>query len=299
MSGPEGVVVIDKPSGCTSFDVVRDLRRASRQKRIGHCGTLDPMATGVLVVCLGWSTRLVPWLTSDRKTYEAEIQFGVTTDTDDAEGALLQRAEVPQWSEDEIERVLDGFRGTIEQVPPRYSAIHVDGKRAHALARAGDAFELAPRTVVVHALTTVHRTADRLTLTLDVSKGTYIRSIARDLGMRLGCGAHLVRLRRTRSGVFGVDAATPHDQAREPFPFERLLSRWDALAGMPALAVDEPELRRMRFGQTVPVAPENPPGTYRVASAPGVLLAVVRVERDDEGGAWARPERLVPEDGSR
>lgn len=204
----DGILVIDKPAGWTSHDVVAKTRGITRQRRIGHTGTLDPMATGVLVLCLGQATRLVEHMTRHDKRYEGEITLGVTTDTDDAEGDELARATVPQLNELDLRRMEAAFTGALLQRPPAYSAIKVDGKRAYALARAGELVELRLRPVTVHELRLTPVAADRLRLEIRCGPGTYVRSIARDIGELAGCGAHLSALRRIAVGDFTLRDAT-------------------------------------------------------------------------------------------
>ncbi|MEP6872341.1 MAG: tRNA pseudouridine(55) synthase TruB [Anaerolineaceae bacterium] len=208
-SDMDGILVIDKPAGWTSHDVVAKTRGITRQRRIGHTGTLDPMATGVLVLCLGRATRLVEYMTRHDKRYNGEITLGVTTDTDDAEGAELTRATVPTLTDLDLRRLETAFTGQLLQRPPAYSAIKVDGKRAYAIARAGEAFELRPRPVTIHELRLTWLAVDRLGIQIHCGPGTYVRSIARDIGQMAECGGHLAALRRTAVGdVTLADATT-------------------------------------------------------------------------------------------
>jgi tRNA pseudouridine55 synthase len=204
-----GVIAVDKPSGMTSHDVVARLRRFTGEGRIGHAGTLDPAATGLLLVCIGPATRLSNTLMAGDKTYEARVVFGAATDTDDAEGTVVAEAPVPAElaNEDFARTVLAGFIGEQEQMPPHYSAIKKQGKKAYELARAGKLPELEPRPVTIHALHLVKATAGYWDIEATVSKGTYVRSLARDLGEAVGSRAHLGALRRTRSGQVSVEQA--------------------------------------------------------------------------------------------
>jgi tRNA pseudouridine55 synthase len=231
---PHGVLVVDKPSAMTSHDVVARVRRVLGTRRVGHAGTLDPMATGVLVVLVGEATKLAPYLTADDKRYAARVALGRATDTLDAEGATTATAEVPAWLVDEIReaarlghggpeplfpRLAEALRGEAaraEQVPPVFSAIHVDGRRSYELARAGEAVALDPRPVAVRRLDvtgggTPEAEAPWVDLELDVAKGYYVRSLARDLGDRLGVPAHLAALRRLQSGAFSLEGAVALD----------------------------------------------------------------------------------------
>ena len=207
-SNLNGILVIDKPSGWTSHDVVAKARGITRQRRIGHTGTLDPMATGVLVLCLGQATRLVEYMTRHDKRYEGEITLGVSTGTDDAEGDEISRSPAPPLNELDLRRLEAAFTGALQQRPPAYSAIKVDGKRSYARARAGETVELRTRSVMVRELRLTLAAADRLQISVHCGPGTYIRSIARDIGELLGCGAHLSALRRTSVGGFMLRVAT-------------------------------------------------------------------------------------------
>ena len=204
----DGILVIDKPAGWTSHDVVAKTRGITRQRRIGHTGTLDPMATGVLVLCLGQATRLVEYMTRHDKRYNGEITLGVTTDTDDAEGAGLTRATVPTLTELDLRRLETAFTGEMLQRPPAYSAIKVGGKRAYAIARAGEVVELRSRPVTIHELRLTWLAADRLGIQIHCGPGTYVRSIARDIGEVVGCGGHLATLRRVAVGDVTLRDAT-------------------------------------------------------------------------------------------
>jgi tRNA pseudouridine55 synthase len=207
-----GFLNIDKPAGMTSHDVVAHIRRAAQQKRVGHAGTLDPAATGVLVVALGNATRLIEYVQdSTSKRYLATVHVGATTTTDDAEGELLATAAVPPLDRAAIEQALEAFRGEIMQVPPMYSALHHQGRRLHELAREGIVVERTARPVTIERLALLNWSSPLLTLDVMCSKGTYIRSLARDLGESLGCGAHLQALRRTAVGTFAIEDAVPLD----------------------------------------------------------------------------------------
>src|SRR6185436_17123998 len=198
-----GFLNIDKPPGMTSHDVVARVRRLARQKRVGHAGTLDPAATGVLVVALGLATRLVEYIQeATTKRYRAVIRLGATTTTDDAEGEVLATAPVPALDPLAIETLLDQFRGQIAQVPPMYAALHHEGRRLHELARAGIVVERAARAVTIEQLDVLDWSPPVLVVDVMCSKGTYIRSLARDLGQVLGCGGHLKALKRTAVGTF-------------------------------------------------------------------------------------------------
>lgn len=208
----EGILNIDKPQGMTSHDVVGRVRRVAGLRRVGHTGTLDPMATGVLVVCLGRATRLVEYVVGRPKTYWGVVRLGQTTDSYDADGEILTEAAVPDLSSAQLEPLLDQFRGDILQVPPMVSAIKKDGKRLYELARQGKTVERPPRPVTIYQLDCLSVDGPEITLRIQCSAGTYIRSIAHDLGQLLGCGGHLVSLRRERVGKFDLESAVPLDE---------------------------------------------------------------------------------------
>lgn len=203
-----GLILIDKPAGWTSHDVVAKARRVTGQRRIGHTGTLDPMATGLLVLCLGQATRLVEYLTGHDKRYTGEIVLGRTTTTDDAEGGTIEERPVPAVTAVDLRELERHFTGPLSQLPPAFSAIKVAGKRAYAVARAGDTPMLEPRPVAVHTLSLSVISPGRLAIELHCGPGTYVRSLARDIGAALGCGGHLGSLRRHAAGPFRVEAAT-------------------------------------------------------------------------------------------
>jgi len=272
-----GVLVVDKPRGPTSHDVVARVRRALGTRQVGHAGTLDPMATGVLVVAVGEATKLTPYLTATDKAYEAVIRLGVGTDTLDADGSEVSRVPLSPALHDAIAAVAGGARGDAlpeilaaavirerersQQVPPVFSAIKIAGQRSHALARRGEAPDLAPRPVTVKTLNVTHghvQGADaELVVTLEVSKGYFVRALARDLATSLGTTGHLTALRRTKAGVFNLDGAATLDDA-ETLP-ERLagalvpLERAAALA-LPVTRLTAAGVRDAGHGKLVPVA---------------------------------------------
>ncbi|MEO8538956.1 MAG: tRNA pseudouridine(55) synthase TruB [bacterium] len=213
--GLDGILLVDKPAGWTSHDVVAKARGILGQRRIGHTGTLDPMATGLLVLCLGQATRVVEFMVGHDKRYTGTIKLGASTTTDDAEGLVFNRRAVPGLDRPALDAALGRFRGAIMQRPPAFSAIKVGGKRAYDVARAGHPVELVERQVMVHTFNAWPAGADELSIDLTCSSGTYIRSIARDLGEVLGCGGYLTSLRRHRVGSFLVsDATTLEDIAK-------------------------------------------------------------------------------------
>jgi len=250
-----GILLIDKPSGPTSHDVVARLRQVTRERSIGHAGTLDPRATGLLVMLLGKATRLATLLSGHDKTYEAVIRLGWATTTDDAAGERIGAAEATPCvvSDSALEEALTHFRGTFEQMPPQHSAKKVDGHKAYDLARQDKHVALKTATVTMRSLELIERTGDLVRLHMTVSAGFYVRSLARDLGARLGCGAHLDALRRTRSGAFQVEAATSLDEADQLGALlePRLVSLADALPELPGVRLSEGGLARVKHGNPV------------------------------------------------
>jgi tRNA pseudouridine55 synthase len=210
-NGLDGVLLIDKQQGWTSHDVVAKVRSLTGQRRTGHTGTLDPMATGLLIVCLGSATRLVEFMVGHDKRYHGAVRLGETTTTDDAEGEVLTRRSVPELTDDDLERAAAPFRGSVRQRPPAFSALKVGGKRAYQLARAGQAVEPAEREVTIHLLDVRQLSRDEVAIDVHCSAGTYVRSLARDLGETLGCGGHLSALRRETVGAFRVEQALTLD----------------------------------------------------------------------------------------
>lgn len=208
----DGILIVDKPQGMTSHDVVDVIRRRFALKKVGHGGTLDPMATGVLVVLIGKCTKLSGRFLSDDKAYEATLVLGARSDTGDAEGRITPSAQAPDVSAAQAEAVFRGFLGDIEQVPPMYSALKVNGKKLYELARKGIEIERPPRTVSIRALAITHFALPEISFAVSCSKGTYVRTLCADIGDRLGCGAYLVRLRRTRSGSFDIGKAVTMDE---------------------------------------------------------------------------------------
>lgn len=270
-----GVVVVDKPGGITSFDVVARVRRALGERRVGHTGTLDPMATGVLPVCVGEATKLVPFLMGGAKVYEAEALLGVVTDTLDATGAVVAEADPSGVARGQVEAILPRLTGTILQRPPMHSALRVDGRRLYELARKGVEVERAARPVRVDALELLRWDPPRLALRVRCGKGTYIRSLVADLGAALGPGAHLTALRRTRVGPFSLADAVTLDTIG---PETRLLTPAEALADHTAVALDDLQVRDVRAGKVRAVAELQAPidaGPHvRLLGPDGSLVAV-------------------------
>ncbi|MFO8076103.1 MAG: tRNA pseudouridine(55) synthase TruB [Actinomycetota bacterium] len=294
----EGVLVVDKPAGMTSQDVVGAVRRAIGARRrtgpkVGHAGTLDPQATGVLVVAIGRATRLVPWLQASRKTYDATMRLGARTDTLDADGEVLSETSAAHLDEAAVCDALGRFTGELAQVPPMVSALKVDGERLHAKARRGETVEREPRTVVVddlvlEAFEPGERPLARFLVTC--STGTYVRSLAADVGEALGVGAHLTALRRLGSGRFDLGAAVPLEvvveAAGQGSLGPRLLSLAEAVADFPARWLDAAEAAALSHGRPLP--PTGHDGPVAAIGPDGDLVAMIA----DRDGA-ARPEAVL------
>lgn len=241
---PDGLLLVDKPAGMTSHDVVLRARRALGTARVGHAGTLDPFATGLLVLLYGRATRLLPHLAGEPKVYDATIRFGAETDTEDLLGTVTRHAPLPERAA--VEAALPALTGDLQQVPPAYSAKRVDGERAYARARAGESVTLAPVPVRVHGWTLLDWRGDTCDVRVTCGGGTYVRSLARDLGRAVGSAAHLVALRRLASGPFTVEMAQPLE-ALTPATV-RPLAALEALAGLPQEALDPERVARVVRG---------------------------------------------------
>jgi tRNA pseudouridine55 synthase len=277
MSPLNGVLPVDKPPGPTSHDVVAIARRSLGERRIGHTGTLDPFASGLLLLCLGPSTRLAEFLTALPKSYTAKLHLGVVTETDDVEGAVLESNE--GWrglAAPEIEAVIAAQSGDLLQVPPRYSAKKVAGERMYTLARQGREPTPEPSSVTVHRIAATRIDPPDVEFEVDCSSGTYIRSIARDIGAALGVGAHLTALRRTRIGTFEVDDALALSALDDDAAVRgALVEPARAISHLPAVRLAEADVRRVAHGGRVAAPPEAPPeGIVVLLSATGILVGI-------------------------
>lgn len=271
-----GIVIVDKPQGWTSQDVTARLRRVYATRRIGHGGTLDPMATGVLPVFVGRATRGVEFFEHAEKTYETVLLLGRTTDTQDVTGTVLAEKAV-RLSPADIEEVLPRFRGDILQVPPMYSALKVNGKKLYELARKGQEVERQPRPITVFELTNLGFDGTRLSLRVKCSKGTYIRTLCQDIGEALGCGGCMEALRRVRAGEYGIEDAVPLEQLLESETPEQYLRGLDTMfAHCPAVTLTPNQEKRCRNGN--PFSSPLPQGTYRAYSQSGEFLMLAKVE---------------------
>lgn len=277
---PNGIIVIDKPQDWTSMDVCAKLRGLFHEKRIGHAGTLDPMATGVLPVFVGRATRAVEFASEGDKEYLAGLRLGTVTDTQDTSGRVLEEHPVSVTRE-ELEAALAPFRGEIQQLPPMYSAIKVNGKKLYELARKGREVERKPRAITIHSLEVEgQESATDFLIRVRCSKGTYVRTLCHDIGQALGCGGTMYSLRRTMAAGFTLEDALPLEQVLQAEDPASLLLGVDAyFAGCPVLILKPAAEKKVRNGMTL-VLPDAPSaGEYRVYSEAGEFLALSRVSQ--------------------
>jgi len=281
---PDGLLVVDKPAGWTSHDVVGRVRRLARTRKVGHAGTLDPMATGVLLLGIGKATRLLGHLALTDKAYEATLRLGQTTVTDDAEGEVVETRDASLVSDAAIRQAVAALTGPLDQVPSSVSAVKVDGVRSYARVRAGEEVALAARPVVVSRFEVLDRRGDDVDVVVVCSSGTYVRALARDLGAALGVGAHLTALRRTRVGPFGLDVARALEDLAEPGRCDAAVVRLDdaVAAAFPVRRLDADEAVALSFGRRL--APTGAEGLHGAFAPDGRCIALV----EDRAGA-ARP----------
>lgn len=297
-----GVLVVDKPVGLTSHDVVQIIRRGTGIRRAGHTGTLDPRASGVLVILVGPAVRLSEFVSAADKRYQATLRLGTSTDTYDAEGEIMKSASVEDLTEEQFEETLQNYKGEIEQTPPPYSAVKVKGRKAYEHARKGEEIELKPRKIKVYNLEILEWAPPETVIDVYCSSGTYVRSLANDLGEDLGTGAYLIGLRRTKSGRFTLRDAVPLRQLQDAF----LTSEWyrylipaaEALGDWPGIELNEEQVEKVRHGHRIPagedamdlIDPNNHPyveegsqGLIRAVTEQGDLVAILSyVEEDQE-----------------
>lgn len=272
----DGIVIVDKPQDWTSQDVTARLRRVFNTRRIGHGGTLDPMATGVLPVFVGRATRGVEFFEHAEKTYEAVLRLGLTTDTEDVTGTVLTEAPVSATDE-QIAETLEAFRGNIMQVPPMYSALKVNGQKLCDLARKGKTVERQPRPITIHELTLLERGENTLRLRVRCSKGTYIRTLCKDIGEALGCGGCMERLRRVQAGEYTITEAVPLQELLGTAEPEKYLRSVDTMfRNYPAVTLTANQEKRCRNGNPFSVKMED--GTCRAYSQSGEFLMLAKVE---------------------
>ena len=282
-----GVLVVDKPVGLTSHDVVQIIRRGTGIRRAGHTGTLDPRASGVLVILIGPAVRLSEYVSASDKRYQATVRLGSTTDTFDSEGRITAHASVDSITEERFEDALTQFIGEIQQVPPPYSAIKVQGRKAYEMAREGEEVDLAPRTIHVYSLELLEWAPPEAVIDVFCSSGTYVRSLANDLGAALGCGAYLVGLRRTKSGRFTLRDAVTLRRLQESFAsgdwYRYLIPAAEALGDWPMVELDGDQVELIRHGHRIP-AEQDAKGWVRGVSQQGDLVALL--ELDEATNEW-------------
>jgi len=289
-----GLIIVDKPVGPTSHRIVNLVRQGTGIRKVGHAGTLDPRASGVLVLCLGPATRLSEYLSTTSKRYEATVRFGATTRTYDGDGEFIRRSDVlPTIAQ--IQAALPQFVGEIQQAPPPFSAIKLQGRRAYDMARAGEPVDLAPRGVTIYRLDMVDYQPPDLALAIECSAGTYVRSLANDLGDCLGSGGYLAALRRTKAGPFGIEQAVSLERLERSFAAhsweEFVLPAADALPQMPLVRLDADQLEAVRHGHRLPAAPHSA-GMARGMGPDGELAAILEAV---EGGSLWHPRKVFLE----
>ena len=271
-----GIVIVDKPQGWTSQDVTARLRRVFSTRRIGHGGTLDPMATGVLPVFVGRATRGVEFFEHAEKTYETVLRLGLTTDTEDVTGTVLTET-MPNISREELEKTLEFFRGDILQVPPMYSALKVNGQKLCDLARKGQEIAREPRPITIHELTLLSFRGTEAALRVRCSKGTYIRTLCKDIGEKLGCGGCMAALRRVQAGEYTIGEAVPLETLLETDKPEEYLRNVDTMfRAYPPVTLTENQEKRCRNGNSFSV--KLPEGLFRAYSAAGEFLMLAEVK---------------------
>ena len=278
-SAISGILVVDKPTGMTSHDVVAIIRKGTGFRRIGHTGTLDPRASGVLVVLIGPAVRLSEYLVCDKKGYEATIRFGAVSDTYDGDGNVIQTGHDIPDDEEEIMDAMQAFTGDIVQVPPAYSAIKVNGRKAYDMARKGENVELQPRNVTIHSFDFIEYNPPELIAVIVCSSGTYIRSIAHDLGQNLGCGAYLSGLKRTMSGKFTLRDAIPLSTLQKAFEegtwYQYLIPAADALDEYEEVNLNMETEKYILNGRRIPAEPGNHETLGKAVSEQGELIALL------------------------
>jgi tRNA pseudouridine55 synthase len=280
-----GVLVIDKPIGLTSHDVVQIVRKGTGIRRAGHTGTLDPRASGVLVVLIGPAVRLSEYVSASDKRYQATIRLGSTTDTFDSEGVITSESSANHITEENFDEILQTYVGEIEQVPPPYSAVKVKGRKAYEMARKGENVELEPRKIQVYSLEILEWSPPEVVIDAYCSSGTYVRSLANDLGKSLGTGAHLIGLRRTKSGRFTLREAVPLRKLKESFIagdwYMHLIPAADALGDWPMVELDGNLVDLVRHGHRIPAEPDSE-GWARGISQQGDLVALLEYHPDSD-----------------
>jgi tRNA pseudouridine55 synthase len=292
-----GVLVVDKPVGMTSHDVVQVIRNGTGLRRAGHTGTLDPRASGVLVILVGPAVRLSEYVSASDKRYQAIIRLGSSTDTFDADGKFTHSDQPVNITEEQFEKVLKTFIGEIEQTPPPYSAVKVHGRKAYEMARQGEEVDLTPRKITVHHLEVLEWAPPEVVIDVHCSSGTYVRSLANDLGVQLGCGAYLVGLRRTKSGRFSLRDATPLRKLQEAFTagnwYQYLIPAAEALGDWPAVELSPDEVEGVRHGHRVKAKePAEIGSRVRGISTQGELVALMELVQSEDGSLEWQPKKV-------
>jgi tRNA pseudouridine55 synthase len=292
-----GALVVDKPVGMTSHDVVQVIRNGTGLRRAGHTGTLDPRASGVLVILVGPAVRLSEYVSASDKRYQAIIRLGGTTDTFDADGKFTPSTDPSNITEAQFEEALQTFVGEIEQTPPPYSAVKVQGRKAYEMARKGEEVDLEPRKITVHHLEVLEWTPPEVVIDVHCSSGTYVRSLANDLGKKLGCGAYLVGLRRTKSGRFTLRDSVPLRKLQEAFTagnwYQYLIPAAEALGDWPAVELNPDEVEGVRHGHRVKAKDADTVNEkVRGVSTQGELVALMIKMVNEDGSIEWQPKKV-------
>ncbi|PIZ25099.1 MAG: tRNA pseudouridine(55) synthase TruB, partial [Chloroflexi bacterium CG_4_10_14_0_8_um_filter_57_5] len=292
-----GILVVDKPVGLTSHDVVQIIRSGTGIRRAGHTGTLDPRASGVLVILVGPAVRLSEFVSASDKRYQAVLRLGSTTDTYDAEGRFTRQSSAPvNISEEKFEEALKQFIGEIEQTPPPFSAVKVHGRKAYEMARQGEEVDLAPRKIQVYHLEVLEWAPPEVVIDVHCSSGTYVRSLANDMGNVLGCGAYLIGLRRTKNGRFSLRDAVPLRKLQDAFLagnwYQYLIPAAEALADWPGVELNPDEVEEVKHGHRVKAAPDTKPGLVRGISMAGELIAIMELAQGEDGSPEWQPKKV-------
>jgi len=292
-----GILVVDKPVGLTSHDVVQIIRSGTGIRRAGHTGTLDPRASGVLVILVGPAVRLSEFVSASDKRYQAVLRLGSTTDTYDAEGRFTRQSSAPvNISEEKFEEALKQFIGEIKQTPPPFSAVKVHGRKAYEMARQGEEVDLAPRKIQVYHLEVLEWAPPEVVIDVHCSSGTYVRSLANDMGNVLGCGAYLIGLRRTKNGRFSLRDAVPLRKLQDAFLagnwYQYLIPAAEALADWPGVELNPDEVEEVKHGHRVKAAPDTKPGLVRGISMAGELIAIMELAQGEDGSPEWQPKKV-------
>lgn len=281
----DGILLINKPKNISSFGIIKKIKKKINIKKIGHCGTLDPIATGLLILCVGNSTKISPYLEGLDKKYIAKIKLGQSTDTYDTEGVIINENNL-EVSIDDIKKVINTFKGIIEQTPPIYSAVKIKGKPAYKYARNGEKVNIKSRKVKIHSIEIIDFTYPYLTIDVHCSKGTYIRSLGDDIGNKLGTGAHLVELNRTKIGIFSIDNSISIDDDEKTI-INSVINKNEALKFIPDILVKSEHKKDIKNGKKINISFFHPKEyifnkNYRVTDDNHNLLAIVELKNKEE-----------------